>query len=175
MALLFTGACTVPVEKKASFANNVIELESHLASRTALLRSQLINLASDSAKHEADIIADTCVRLSRRLAAKYEVVKPALWHNILVNLGFKERGLCWHYAEDLINELKRLNLEHYDFYWAVAHQGSYFFEHNAVVVTPSGKKFEDGLVLDAWRNCGEIYWAQVSKDKYPWRILGSDN
>jgi hypothetical protein len=34
------------------------------------------------------------------------------------------------------------------------------------VVTAKGQPFEEGIVLDAWRRSGKLYWALVKKDKY---------
>ncbi|HOC52079.1 MAG TPA: hypothetical protein PKI07_13410, partial [Verrucomicrobiota bacterium] len=41
-------------------------------------------------------------------------------------------------------------------------------EHSSVVLTAPGQPFEQGIVLDAWRRSGRLYWSGVKEDKYPW-------
>ena len=98
-------------------------------------------------------------------------MRPAVLHNILVRIGARDRGLCYQWTEDLIKELTKLNLKTYDLHWGVAYRGSDLREHNTVVITANGSGFEDGIVLDPWRNSGVLYWAAVKEDEYPWELL----
>ena len=41
-------------------------------------------------------------------------------------------------------------------------------EHSSVVLTAPGQPFDEGIVLDAWRHSGRLYWGAVKTDKYPW-------
>jgi hypothetical protein len=34
--------------------------------------------------------------------------------------------------------------------------------------------FNEGLVLDPWRNSGDLYWTKVGQDSYPWLPLPRD-
>jgi hypothetical protein len=43
-----------------------------------------------------------------------------------------------------------------------------------VVITAAGQPFETGLVLDPWRNSGDLFWARVDRDVYPWVPLARD-
>ena len=120
---------------------------------------------------EARRVAETAIVASGRLAREYRVVPPAKWHNLLIQMGFRERGLCYHWTEDLMRQLQGLNLATLRLHWGVAHKGSDLREHNSVVVTAARQAFENGVVLDPWRNSGELFWAAVSTDSYPWRAL----
>jgi hypothetical protein len=53
----------------------------------------------------------------------------------------------------------------------VAYRGSELREHNCVVITAEGQDFFRGIVLDPWRNSGNLYWARVTADSYPWKVL----
>ena len=64
--------------------------------------------------------------------------------------------------------LEALPLENYPLHWAPASRGELFREHNSVVVTARGGALETGIVLDPWRESGELYWSLVSEDRYPW-------
>jgi len=135
--------------------------------------SQVRQLASDletlaAGPQESALLARAAVEQSRLLAREYRMTRPALLHNVLVNVGLKERGLCWHWTEDMLERLGRLPLDAYDLHWGTAHRGELLREHNSVIVTAKGGAFETGIVLDPWRNSGALYWAPVGEDSYPW-------
>lgn len=120
---------------------------------------------------EARRVAETATRESAVLAEEYQLVRPAVAHNLLVVMGIKNRGLCYQWTEDLMQRLQALELKSFQLHWAVAYRGSELREHNCVVVTVTGQRFFEGIVLDPWRDSGNLYWARVSKDSYPWKIL----
>ena len=135
------------------------------------LEQELIGLNATIDKAEARILAETAVRESAVLAEEYQLVRPAVSHNLLVVFGIKDRGLCYHWTEDLMTRLQALGLISFQLHWGVAYRGSELREHNCVVITARGQPFLEGIVLDPWRNSGNLYWAQVSKDRYPWKVL----
>jgi len=135
------------------------------------LRHALAALDPGTDQAEAGMVAETAVTYSSRLAEEYRVVPPARLHNLLIQVGIKERGLCYHWTEDLMKRLQALNLRTYQLHWGVAHKGNDLREHNSVVITANGQPFEAGLLLDPWRNSGDLYWAVVDTDSYPWQEL----
>ena len=135
------------------------------------LEQELIGLSATIDKTEARILAETAVREAAVLAEEYQLVRPAVSHNLLVVFGVKDRGLCYHWTEDLMKRLDALDLKSVQLHWAVAYRGSELREHNCVVITGSGQPFLQGIVLDPWRNSGNLYWARVTKDSYPWKAL----
>ena len=135
------------------------------------LERELVALNETIDKTEAMMVARTAVRESAVLAEEYQLVRPAVAHNLLIALGLKDRGLCYHWTEDLMKRLQTLDLRSLQLHWGVAYRGSELREHNCVVVTAKGQSFFKGIVLDPWRNSGNLFWAQVNKDSYPWKIL----
>ena len=131
------------------------------------LQEQLLALGPTVSEAEAWRAAVCAFETSEELAREYRMVRPPHCHNLLVNLGLKKRGLCYHWAEDLLARLQVLNLETLEWHWGIARAGTPR-EHNCVVVTAKGQPFADGLVLDAWRRAGRLYWAPVAADRYPW-------
>jgi len=124
-------------------------------------------------KNEAKLLARKAIFFSSSLKKEYELAKPPLYHNFLVNIGVKKRGLCWQFAYDMLKMAKNLNLKSFDYYIGGANINDYWKEHNTLVVTCRGCKFEDGIVLDAWRNSGDLYFNYVTKDKkYNWKQRG---
>ena len=135
------------------------------------LKQVLVALSETVDKTEAQLVAETAVRESAVLAEEYQLVRPAVAHNLLVVLGLRERGLCYHWAEDLMKRLQALDLKSFRLHWGVAYRGGELREHNCVVITAKGQSFFKGIVLDPWRNSGNLFWAQVAKDNYPWKVL----
>ena len=139
--------------------------------RIKQLEQELIGLSVTINKAEARILAETAIHESAVLAEEYQLVRPAVAHNLLVVFGIRERGLCYHWTEDLMKKLQVLDLKSLQLHWGVAYRGSDLREHNCVVVTAKGQSFFTGIVLDPWRNSGNLFWAEVTKDSYPWEVL----
>jgi hypothetical protein len=139
--------------------------------KVGALQDDLTDLNRQANKFEARQVAETAITYSSYLAEVYELVRPAVLHNVLVRMSIKERGLCYHWTEDLMKQLKSLDLKTYQLHWAVAYRGSELREHNSVVITATDQAFENGMVLDPWRNSGNLYWDLIKSDKYPWKEL----
>ena len=95
------------------------------------------------------------------------MVRPAIFHNVLVNLGLRKRGLCFQWADDLSAKLESLELRTLHVRRGAARLETRR-EHSSVVLTAPGQAFDQGIVLDAWRHSGRLYWCGVKEDKYPW-------
>jgi hypothetical protein len=136
----------------------------------AQLRTKLAMLSPTVSVDEAERLALCAYKTSRRLAREYRVVFPPALNNILVNTGGRKRGLCYQWTEDIMRELDALKLETLELHWGEAFART-FSENNGVVVTAKGQPFAQGIVLDAWRYQGRLYWGPVRKDPegYPWK------
>ncbi len=125
-------------------------------------------MANTVSKKEAYTLAKIAVLYSLELKKNYKLVSPALYHNTLINIGIKERGFCYDFTQDLIKELKKQDFKTLELRWAVHKRGKYF-EHNAVLITAKNKTFNSGIILDAWRNSGILFWSYLKEDKkYSW-------
>src|SRR5262249_15570132 len=132
------------------------------------LAEHLCKLGPSVERTEASIAAETAYSYSLQLAKEYRVVPPALLHNMLVNMGIRQRGLCFQWADDLSDRLESLHLHS-----LVLHRGVAMLEtrheHSSVVLTSQGQPFDQGIVLDAWRNSGHLFWSEMKRDtKYVW-------
>jgi hypothetical protein len=131
------------------------------------LTCALLSLRPTVDTNEAATAATAVMRRSSELRSEYRVVPPAFLHNILVNIGVRKKGLCFHWADDLRLTLMRLELRTLETHRAMARRGTWR-EHNCVVLTAVDQPFDEGILLDAWRNSGDLFWGPVSRDKYPW-------
>ena len=136
----------------------------------AQLRTKLAMLSPTVRVDEAERLALCAYVTSRQLAREYRVVFPPALNNILINTGARKRGLCYQWTEDLLHQLDALKLETFELHWGEAFART-FSENNGVVVTAKGQPFAQGIVLDAWRYQGRLYWGPVRKDpeKYEWK------
>lgn len=131
------------------------------------LQTALIGLSPGVAEEDAASVATLAYGYPRELARQYRLVRPPLWHNLLINLRLKKRGLCYHWAEDLAAKLQAAAPGSLELRWGVARAGS-FREHNTVVVTAPDQPFNTGILLDPWRRSGELVWGSITNDIYPW-------
>ncbi|MBD3793058.1 MAG: hypothetical protein IE889_02705 [Campylobacterales bacterium] len=158
--LLFSGCSLMPVPHPTQ---NEIETNADKLAR------MIVDLNESIDPNEAQKFAWESLNYAQRLAQDYEVVAPALWHNTLVNIGVKKRGLCYQWAEDMLDHLLRQNYQTIQLYVVGSDIGNYF-EHNALVVTGIGESYRDGIVLDAWRNSGDLFFVHLTEDKkYEWK------
>jgi hypothetical protein len=120
---------------------------------------------------EADKIATTAIETSAELARDFKPLCFPWMNNGLVNTGLRKRGLCYQWRDDLFPHLHRLNLKTFDLHLTSARRAT-LLEHNGIVVTAKGQRFEDGIVLDAWRKGGRLWWGTMEQDKsHPWKPL----
>ena len=131
------------------------------------LANRLRALSPSVNQTEATNTAETACSYSLQLAKEYRVIRPAIFHNVLVNLGLRQRGLCFQWADDLSSKLETLHLRSLNLHRGVARLDTRR-EHSSVVLTAQGQPFDQGIVLDAWRHSGHLVWAGVKEDKYPW-------
>src|SRR5436305_14233221 len=94
---------------------------------------------------EARRVAECAYSTAQRLRRKYGTVwGPPSLNNVLVNTGLRKRGLCFQWAEDLLEQLDTLKLATLDLHWAEAYAGTWR-EHNVVVVTAKNRPMHDGI------------------------------
>ena len=78
--------------------------------KVAELATALRALAPDVDAMEAQAAAATAYSAARELAAHYRMAWPPQLHNMLVNGGLRDRGLCCHWAADMNARLRALDL-----------------------------------------------------------------
>ena len=139
-----------------------------IAATTARFTALLGNHPAPAARAEAARLARTAECQARALACQYRVCPPARWHNFLVNLHLKKRGLCWHYMEDLRAAMLEQHPRHFEFHCAARDKGQPIFEHSALVITAAGRPFDTGLILDPWRQPGNLLVFPVRANGSPW-------
>lgn len=161
LSFLFLNACATV---KHQIPNDELQI------KVSKLTEVISNLSPSVNSAEAKKVAKIAVYYPLQLTDEYKLVDSPLVHNMMVNHGLRERGLCIHWTEDLLRQLTKLKAQTLKFYWGVAHRETTFrLEHSAVIVSPTELGFEQGIVLDGWRDSGVLFYSPVIKDKYPWK------
>jgi len=124
-------------------------------------------------KSEVKDLARKAIIHSQKLAVDYDLVKPPLFQNFLVNIGLRKKGLCWQFAYDMLAFVKKQHYQSFDYYIGGANIGNYWSEHNVLVVTCKGCSFDKGVILDPWRDSGKLFFSKINQDKkYKWSQRG---
>jgi len=129
-----------------------------------------MTLDANTHEEEAKTLSQDILYRSTVLERSFDRSTAPWVHNFMVNVGLKEKGLCYQYADGLYSYLKKRDYSHFDFHLAGAHIGEYWREHNTLVVTAKNGKIQDGIVIDPWRKQGEVFVAKLKDDKsYAWK------
>jgi len=155
---LLLGGCSVKAPVTTQGA-----LDGPERQQAAKLELLLVGLSEKVSASEAKLLAEDSIKYAHTLSQRYDLVWPPLWHNTLVNIGLKERGLCHQWADDMLAHMRKAEYRSFDFYLGVSNMGS-FREHNTLVVSAKGAGFGHGVVLDPWRDSGTLYFAEIKDD-----------
>ncbi|AHD11024.1 hypothetical protein [Phaeobacter gallaeciensis] len=134
------------------------------------LRHAIEALSPDVHPAEAARAAQIAYDHATALAEEYQVTTSPILHNTLVNSGVRQRGLCYHYAEDMQARLQNEGFQSLTILRAIAApRNSFRIEHSSAVIAPKGADIYGGIVLDPWRHGGNLYWSATSDDpRYDW-------
>ena len=133
-----------------------------------------LNILLGHKDEESLKLAKAAFKGSKELSQKYKAFRPAWFHNTLINMDIKKRGLCCHWTQDLLELLIELDLKKFDLLWGVSGFET-FHEHSSVVAVRKGQPFDSGIVLDPWRYAGDLYWTKVRDDSYEWHRHPDDD
>ncbi len=157
LLFLFFTACTVT-------PSNISQ------SRVEELSKLLKSLDSSISSKEAKSLSDEIFQETGKLRKKFNPTSQAQFNNFLINAGVKEKGLCYDWSDALYLHFSKKEYASFEFHLLVAHKGKYFYEHNTLVVVAKGGNVLEGIVIDPWRNSGNLYFSKVNEDKkYEWR------
>lgn len=130
--------------------------------RSELTRELLSLLPTDEqelpgARREARWLADTSYKAAAGIA---QINNPAMmgWlNNRLVNSTFnlRERGLCWHYQQDMYRELRRRKLQFFRIGCCTRDRGT-GSEHNCVYLAGANGNWPRAIILDPWLKNGRL-------------------
>ena len=176
---IILSACSSPITYDVHFDNVSFDAKKritvasavNLTDRTKIsdLTNAIMGLGKNIDIKEARFVAREAVLFPQYLANQYRLIGPPNSQNVLVNTGKREKGLCYHFAQDMTDQIvrgrtyKTLTLQR-----AVSFQGGPL-EHNVLTVAAKGKGIKDAIILDAWRHSATLLWMKTSEDPdYNW-------
>lgn len=128
------------------------------------LRDALIALSPSTVDpREAALLSEMAHRSSRECAREYGVTGDPAFHNYLIRIGVKKRGICADYTHDIGARLREMRFKTLILHWGTAWEKE-SDENNALIVTARNQSFYDGIVLDGWRRAGRLFWCAVRDD-----------
>ncbi|MFC3615202.1 hypothetical protein ACFORG_15665 [Lutimaribacter marinistellae] len=135
------------------------------------LTRALIALDPSVAPEEAARAARISHEYAADLRVKYQVTDPPLVHNYKVNSGMRPRGICVHWADDIESRLRQERFRTLYIHRAISPpRTSFHISHSAPILSARGQTMFEGIVIDGWREGGNLVWAPVSNDPdYNWR------
>jgi len=158
-------------ERRAIKEYEAIKVKIEFWTQISHLKSSLVALNGtsppDNAVSEADAIAKEVIDALYALSQKWRIGNSAIISNMLINMGLKEKGFCYHYVANLRKTLMKRAWSEYEVRWGTAWENTYR-ENNALVITAKNQPFEKGLAIDAWRTAGRPFWTSVKNDRFPW-------
>lgn len=128
------------------------------------LANQLTALSPRVDRNEAKILAEYAYATVARLREEYRMFGTPIFNNFLVYHGWKKRGYCYQWTEDLLLALDKLKLKTLELHWADAYRDTWR-ENNCLVVTAKGQPFDRGMILECWRHFGHLRWNLVLSDE----------
>jgi len=140
-------------------------------SQTKMTQLSLLLQSLDSSitQKEAMHLSQDIFHKTQQLTKEFELISPPKFHNFLVTVGIREKGLCYHWSDALYAYLSQNKYANFEFHLVGANIGEYFFEHNALVVVEKGGKVKEGIIIDPWRDSGKLYFSKVKDDlAYTW-------
>src|SRR5436189_6103758 len=117
------------------------------------LANQLASLSRRVDPNEATLAAQCAFSTVARLREEYRMFGTPIFNNFLVFHGWRKRGYCYQWSEDLLLALDTLKLKTLELHWGEAYAGTYR-ENNCVVVTAKAHPVDRGMMFDCWRRSG---------------------
>src|SRR5438874_3347639 len=163
VVIAIVAACTAATkgEQPSSFSTSLSKDESPNAQKLA---SNIAALSPSVDRNEARLLAESSYATVSRLRQQYRMFGTPIFNNFLVYHGFRKRGYCYQWTEDLLLALDALKLKTLELHWGEAYADTYR-ENNCLVVTAKGQPFERGMILEAWRHFGHLRWNLVLSDE----------
>lgn len=174
VALFMLSGCAVQYEgvKHPNDGRQLHKLEQKTQQSIKDLSIALKRMSPKINPAEANDVAYDAHVYPMHLANEWNLTWPPLWHNVLRNNKHRQLGLCTDWTQAMRARMYKKNLKTFDLWWGVAFLGNSWREHSTLVVTAKGAPFNSGIILDPWRNSGELFWSRVPDDyKYPWKVF----
>src|SRR5215467_2131139 len=128
------------------------------------LANQFAALSRSVDPNEAKLLAECAYATVAQLRQEYRMFGTPIFNNFLVYHGWRKRGYCYQWTEDLLLALDKLKLKTLELHWGDTYRDTWR-ENNCLVVTAKGQPFDRGMILECWRHFGHLRWNLVPSDQ----------
>lgn len=161
LALILLSACSDQPE-----VSRLSTSQSEVQDLAAALQALSPTVDPEEAARAARIAQEYPLQLRR----EYGVTDGPIVHNAKVNNGLRPRGICVHWADDIEARLQQENFRTLQLHRMISPATAFRISHSAPIISARGQGMYDGIVLDGWRDGGDLFWAPVREDTdYNWR------
>jgi hypothetical protein len=140
------------------------EVPAEESAKAEELANHLAALSHRVDPNEAKLLAECAYATVARLRQEYRMFGTPIFNNFLVYHGWRKRGYCYQWTEDLLLALDTLKLKTLELHWGDAYRETWR-ENNCLVVTAKGQPFDRGMILECWRHFGHLRWNLVPSDE----------
>ena len=138
--------------------------------RVTELAQLLQTLDSNISFEAARSLSGEIFQQTDQLRVQFNPVSEPHINNFLVNIGLKEKGLCYEWSDPLYLYFKRKTYPYFSFHLLVSNRGKYFQEHNVLAVSAKEGNVEESVIIDPWREPRTLYFLKVKDDReYAWK------
>ena len=109
--------------------------------QVAQLSQDLQGLGPRIDPEEARLFAYEALLYPQVLAQNYGLVYPPTFHNLLINVGVKDRGLCYQWSEDMITHLKNQHYKSFDYFGGIEKFKIQKEKDETVTIIENNKKY----------------------------------
>ena len=162
---VFTPWISVEADQQERPASFQVARNDSIAAHS--LANQIAALSPRVDREEANLLAQCAYATASQLRKQYSMFGTPIFNNFLVHWGIRKRGYCFQWAEDLLIALDALKLTSLELHWGEANPGNWR-ENNCIVVTAKGEPFNRGIILDCWRQLGDLRCGPVLSDADPY-------
>ena len=159
--IVSAGVAPTVAEQEPAYS---FEVAKNDVAKAQALATQLAALSLKVDPKEAKVAAECAYATAGRLRSQYRMFGTPIFNNFLVYHGFRKRGYCYQWTEDLLLALDALKLKTLEFHWGEAYADTYR-ENNCLVITAKGQPFDRGMILEAWRHFGHLRWNLLLSDE----------
>lgn len=140
-----------------------------LEKQDEFLSQKLISLDKSINKKRASEISYKILKASKDIKDEFQPISYPWINNTLVNLGIKQKGLCWEWRDEFYNHLEG-KIEPFDMQKVVANKGM-LNEHNAIVLISKSSNIQNSILIDLWRFSGTPHIVTAKDDdSYIWSV-----
>ena len=158
LGLLVLGACATRPHDAGKRREQVIELAGQIRQKYP-----------STADGEIHTFAETAVETAAVKRREWNVNYSAWVHNMLVNHGRRPRGLCYEWQNTMYFALEKVVPAGLKLTLIEAYRGSAMREHHALSLHSVADRWDDGILLDAWREGGNLIFKPVAEADEPWK------